>query len=139
MQNLCFFLGIMTGMFLPKNETCNISDLVVIFKKVAEGYKNDSMLLNIKIFYEQLKSFLLRSCANFNGNSSRNKEVTGSKLAFFKEIPLLMLTNQNKALFFILINQNEVLCARKKQSSQNSRESVFQGQLKGSISSVIFN
>ena len=29
-----------------------------------------------------------------------------------KEIPLLMLTNQNKALFIILINQNEVLCIR---------------------------
>ena len=31
-----------------------------------------------------------------------------------KEIPLLMLTNQNKALFIILINQNEVLCIRMK-------------------------
>ena len=27
-----------------------------------------------------------------------------------KEIPLLMLTNQNKALFIILTNQNKVLC-----------------------------
>ena len=30
---------------------------------------------------------------------------------FFKEIPSLMLTNQNKALFIILISQNEVFCA----------------------------
>ena len=35
-----------------------------------------------------------------------------------KEIPLLMLTNQNKALFIILINQNEVFCIRMKQSLQ---------------------
>ena len=48
---------------------------------------------------------------------------------FLKEIPSLMLTNQNKALFIILINQNEVLCIRIKQSSQNSRESMFYGQL----------
>ena len=27
-----------------------------------------------------------------------------------KEIPLLMLTNQNKALFIILTSQNKVLC-----------------------------
>ena len=58
---------------------------------------------------------------------------------FFKEIPLLMLTNQNKAFFIILINQNKVLCIRIKQSSQNSRESVFWGELEGSISSVTFN
>ena len=44
---------------------------------------------------------------------------------YFKGIPLLMLTNQNKALFIILINQNEVLSIRMKQCSQNSRESVF--------------
>ena len=44
---------------------------------------------------------------------------------FFKEIPLLMLTNQNKALFIISTNQNEALCIRIKQSSQNFRESVF--------------
>ena len=48
---------------------------------------------------------------------------------FFKEIPLLMLTNQNKAFFIILINQNKVLCIRIKQSSQNSRERVFWGEL----------
>ena len=33
-----------------------------------------------------------------------------SKLFFLKKIPLLMLTNQNKALFIILTNQNKVLC-----------------------------
>ena len=43
----------------------------------------------------------------------------------FKEIPLLMLTNQYKALFIILINQNKVLCIKTKQRSGNSRESVF--------------
>ena len=43
----------------------------------------------------------------------------------FKEISLFMLSNQNKALLIILINQNEVFCIRIKQSSQNSRESVF--------------
>ena len=40
-----------------------------------------------------------------------------------------MLTNQNKALFIILTNQNKVLCIKKKQNSGNSDESVFQGQL----------
>ena len=46
-------------------------------------------------------TFLLRTCANFYGNSSRNKKVTRfySKIAFLKEIPLLMLASQNKALF----------------------------------------
>ena len=43
----------------------------------------------------------------------------------FKEISLFMLSNQNKALLIILINQNEAFCIRIKQSSQNSRESVF--------------
>ena len=46
-------------------------------------------------------------------------------LLFLKEIPLLMLTNQNKSLFILLINQNEVVCIRMKCSLQNSRESVF--------------
>ena len=52
----------------------------------------------------------MRICANFYGNSSRNKKVTcfDSKLAFLKEIPLLMLTNQNKALFIILFNESIV-------------------------------
>ena len=36
-----------------------------------------------------------------------------SKLVF-QEIPLLMLTNQNKALFVILTNQNKVLYIKKK-------------------------
>ena len=40
-----------------------------------------------------------------------------------KEIPLLMLTNQNKALFIILINQK--LCIKIEQTSENSGESVF--------------
>ena len=44
---------------------------------------------------------------------------------FFKEIPLLMLTNQIKALFIKLINQNKVLCIKTKQRSENSSESVF--------------
>ena len=43
----------------------------------------------------------------------------------FKEIPLLMLTNQYKALFIILINQNKVLCIKTKQRSGTSRESVY--------------
>ena len=47
------------------------------------------------------------------------------KLFFFKEIPLLMLTNQIKALFIKLINQNKVLCIKTKQRSENSSESVF--------------
>ena len=40
-----------------------------------------------------------------------------------------MLINQIKALFIVLINQNEVLRIRMKQSLHNSRESVIQGQL----------
>ena len=47
------------------------------------------------------------------------------QICVFREIPLLMLTNQNKALFIILINQNKFFCIRITQSSQNSRESVF--------------
>ena len=43
----------------------------------------------------------------------------------FKKIPLLMLTNQYKALFIILINQNKVLCIKTKQRSGTSRESVY--------------
>ena len=87
------------------------------------------MLLKTKIFYEQLKYFLLRIFARFYGNPSRNKKVIrfDSKFAFFKEISLLMLTNQNKALFVILINQK--LCIKIEQTSENSGESVFQGQL----------
>ena len=46
-----------------------------------------------------------------------------------KEIPLLMLTNQNKALFIILTNQNKVWCIKIKQRSENSRESGFSEQL----------
>ena len=42
---------------------------------------------------------------------------------YFKGIPLLMLTNQNKALFIILINQK--LCIKIEQTSENSGESVF--------------
>ena len=45
----------------------------------------------------------------------------------FKEIALLILTNQYKALFVILINQNKVLCIKAKPRSENSRESVFLG------------
>ena len=79
------------------------------------------------MLYESLKPFLLKICANFYENSSSNKKVTrfDSKLAFFKEIPLLMLTNQNKALFVVLMNQNEVLCIRIKQNLQNFCERVF--------------
>ena len=43
----------------------------------------------------------------------------------FKEIPLLMLTNEYKALFIILINQNKVLSIKANHRSENSRESVF--------------
>ena len=38
---------------------------------------------------------------------------------------LLMLTNQYKTLFIILINQNKVLRIKAKHRSENSRESVF--------------
>ena len=51
-----------------------------------------------------------------------------SKLAFLKKTPLLMLTDQNKALLIILTNPNKVLCIKIKHSSENSRESVCQGQ-----------
>ena len=36
-----------------------------------------------------------------------------------------MLTNQNKVLLIILINQNKVLYMKIKSSSENFRESVF--------------
>ena len=43
---------------------------------------------------------------------------------FLDKTPLLMLTNQNKALFIILTNPNKVLCIKIKQSSEHSRESL---------------
>ena len=63
----------------------------------------------------------MRSRDKFYGNSARNKKATyfDSKTCFFKEIILLILTNQNKALFIIVINQNEVLCITKKKFSSN--------------------
>ena len=66
-------------------------------------------------------TFLLRIRPNFYGNSSRNKKFTrfDSKIAFFKEIPLLLLTSQYKALFFILINQNQY-CASKQSKGQKT-------------------
>ena len=39
-------------MFLPKNKTCNIAGLGVVFIKAAGSYENDSMLLNTKTSYE---------------------------------------------------------------------------------------
>ena len=42
-----------------------------------------------------------------------------------KKTPLLMLTNQNKVLFIILTNPNKVFRIKIKQSSENSRESVY--------------
>ena len=47
------------------------------------------------------------------------------KTCFFKEIPLLMPTNQNKALFIIVNIQNKALRFKIKQSSENSHESLF--------------
>ena len=49
----------------------------------------------MKLLAIVFRTFLLRTPANFHGNSSRNKNVTcfDSKIVFFKEIPLLMLTN----------------------------------------------
>ena len=70
-------------------------------------------------------TFLLRIHPNFYVISSRNKKVTRFYSIFLKEIPLLMLTNQYKALFIILINQNKVLCIKTKQRSGTSRESVY--------------
>ena len=87
------------------------------------SYQNHS--LNTKIFCELLKPFLLRIGDSFYGNPTRNKKVRGkntlpqyhktrfdAKLVFFKKTPLLMLTSQNKALFIVLTNQNNVLCIK---------------------------
>ena len=41
-----------------------------------------------------------------------HKTQFDSKLFFLKKVPLLMLTNQNKALFIVLTNQNKVLCIK---------------------------
>ena len=54
-----------------------------------------------------------------------HKTRIDSKLGFLKEIPLLMVTNQNKVLFIALTNQNKVLCIKIMLSSENSRKSVF--------------
>ena len=35
-----------------------------------------------------------------------------SKLFLFKKTPLLILTNQNKALFVVLTSQDKVLCTK---------------------------
>ena len=64
---------------------------------------------------------------NFYGNPRSNKKVTrfDAKLAFFKEISSLLLTNQHNSLFIILTYQNKELPIKIKQSSENSNESVF--------------
>ena len=64
---------------------------------------------------------------NFYGNPRSNKKVTrfDAKLAFFKEISSLLLTNQHNSLFIITTYQNKVLSIKIKQSSENSNESVF--------------
>ena len=89
-----------------------------------------TILLNTKIFCEQLKSFLLRIRVKFYKTLTRNKKVTqfDSKLVFLKKTPSLMLTNHNKALFIILTNPNKVLFVKIKQKSENSRESACQEQ-----------
>ena len=80
----------------------------------------------LKLLVVLFITFLLSIRANFYGNLSRNKSYTlWFKTFFFKEIPLLMLTNQSKVLFIILINQNKVLCIKIKKRSENSHESVF--------------
>ena len=89
------------------------------------------------MFCELLKPFLLIIRDNFYGIQLEirkleakytlpeyHKTRTDSKL-FFKKIPLLMLTNQNKALFIVLTNQNKVLRIKIMSSSENSRKSVF--------------
>ena len=54
----------------------------------------------------------------------RKLHILIQNLLFKKKTPLLMLTNQNKALFIILTNPNKVLHIKIKQSSENSRENV---------------
>ena len=66
----------MTAMSLPKLKFVTYQDKDLYSKRLREGYKNDSMLLCTKVFCDQLKSFLLRIRANFNGNPSRNKKAT---------------------------------------------------------------
>ena len=76
-------------------------------------YHIKAMLLNPKRPCEFLKPFLSRFRANFYGNTKRNTKVTRfDSNCLFKEISLLMLTNQNKTLFSILTNQNKVLCIK---------------------------
>ena len=77
----------MNGMFLPKMKFVTYQVQELYSKGLREGYKNDSMLLNAKMLYEQLKPFLLKICANFYENSSPNKKVTrfDSKLAFLRK------------------------------------------------------
>ena len=48
-----------------------------------------------------------------------------------------MLSNQNKALFIILIYQNKVLCIKIKESSENSVKACFRDSCKDSILSNI--
>ena len=86
------------------------------------------------MFCEWLKTFLSRIRANFFENPTINKKGTplNQNWHFLKNktgITLLILTNQNKVLFMILTNQNTVLRIKIKQSLENSRERVFQGQL----------
>ena len=68
-------------------------------------------------------TFLLRIRTKVYGNSSRNNKVTRIQKLLFKKNPLLMLTNQYKALFIILINKNKVLSIKANHRSENSRES----------------
>ena len=55
----------MTGFFLPKMEFVTYQVQELYSKRLREGYKSDSMLLNTKIFCEYLKPFLLRSMLFF--------------------------------------------------------------------------
>ena len=50
-----------------------------------------------------------------------------SKLFFFLKVPLLMLTNQNKAFFIVLTYQNKVLCIKIMRSSESVLRTVAVG------------
>ena len=52
------------------------------------------------------------------------------KNSFLKEIPLLMLTDQNKALFMILINQNKDWCIKIKQRLEVRVKACFRDNSK---------
>ena len=86
------------------------------------------------IFIPFKYTLLLFPCFYFLGHKYQGHDFLKTG-AFAPVAP----ASATRLLFIILINQNKVLYIKTKKRLENPRESVFWGQLLGSLSSVIFN